>query len=186
MATHLARLVTVILVLRGSVTAGSEEILWRVKRDSSEESASSSSSSPSASTCPCTQGCCERGWFQYRDACYKAVFESKMWHDAEEHCLAHESHLASIHSHEEDNFILHVMRNQRSYWIGAQGTRQGNEWQWTWTDQSPFEYKASVTICGFNEHCYLTAGRINDQGTIAWRQHFSHTKHSFICKYMLA
>ncbi|XP_050789533.1 snaclec alboaggregin-A subunit alpha-like [Gopherus flavomarginatus] len=34
-------------------------------------------------SCPCTQGCCPAGWYQYRDSCYHPVTATKEWWKAE-------------------------------------------------------------------------------------------------------
>ncbi|XP_065426219.1 uncharacterized protein LOC101949456 isoform X3 [Chrysemys picta bellii] len=34
-------------------------------------------------SCPCTQGCCPAGWYQYRDSCYYPVTATKGWWKAE-------------------------------------------------------------------------------------------------------
>ncbi|XP_044855919.1 dromaiocalcin-1-like [Mauremys mutica] len=102
-------------------------------------------------SCPCTQGCCPAGWYQYRDSCYYPVTATKGWWKAEADCkdLAEGAHLASVHSAEENNFIYHLMGTPRdyekkeAYWLGgrrdAQGQTEG-EGSWRWTDGSAWHY----------------------------------------------
>ncbi|XP_054851444.1 snaclec rhodocetin subunit alpha-like [Eublepharis macularius] len=185
MATHLTGLLTIALLIRGSVIAGSEESLQRVKRDDDSDERSSS-----GSTCPCTQGCCDEGWIQYKDACYLPELQQKRsWSNAEEYCVEREAHLASVHSHEEDNFILHLMGNVklRPYWLGAKRIRQGQERHWMWADESPYHYERVPNFFhpGENKN-NLVAGRLNDQGIILWNYEDGSVAHLFICKYSLA
>uniref|UniRef100_A0A8C3HU74 C-type lectin domain-containing protein n=1 Tax=Chrysemys picta bellii TaxID=8478 RepID=A0A8C3HU74_CHRPI len=84
----------------------------------------------SQENCLCARGFCDEGWVQYQGSCYKAVMEPTNWHEAEVACQSHgrNSHLASIHSAEENDFIFHLMgkpldyTNGQAYWIGAHDT----------------------------------------------------------------
>nr|XP_056720071.1 snaclec agglucetin subunit alpha-1-like [Euleptes europaea] len=187
MAAHLSRLVIIVLVIRGSAMAGSEEPLQRVKRDDDDDDDERRSSS--GSVCPCTQGCCDHGWIQYKDACYLPELQNpKIWDKAEEFCAEKEAHLASVHSHEEDNFILHLMGNakNRHYWLGAKRIMQGEEFLWTWTDESPFQYEKFSKSPAPEEHQnHLSAVRVTDRGAIVWNYHRGHAPRLFICKYFL-
>ncbi|KAL8176389.1 UNVERIFIED_CONTAM: hypothetical protein K2H54_033228 [Gekko kuhli] len=159
----------------------SEETLQRVKRDDDDDDKKAS-----GPMCPCAQGCCEQGWIQYRDACYKAEAQKKTWNRAEEHCLALESNLASVHSDEEDNFILHLTGNTKSkrYWLGGRKIRQGEESHWAWADDSPFLYKQPTTVPA--EHGHLAALRADNRGTISWVPRLESETNPFVCKYILA
>ncbi|XP_048374137.1 snaclec macrovipecetin subunit beta-like [Sphaerodactylus townsendi] len=185
MATHLAGLVTIILVIGGSAMAGSEESRWRRKNNGDSDEATSSS----GSTCPCTRGCCDHGWIQYKDACYLPELQhKKSWDSAEEYCVGQEAHLASVHSSEEDNFILHLMGNAklRSYWLGAKRIRQGEEFHWTWTDQTQFQYeKIPRSLAPKENDNHLAAMRWNNEGTIVWSHRDGSHSFPFICKYFL-
>nr|XP_028593876.1 snaclec 3-like isoform X1 [Podarcis muralis] len=98
-------------------------------------------------TCLCARGFCERGWVQYQNACYKAVTQPMTWTDAEMACQRYDrdSHLASIHSPEENDFIFHLMGKPldytkgKAYWIGAHDTFK--EGDFVWTDGSKFDYR---------------------------------------------
>ncbi|XP_060137314.1 lactose-binding lectin l-2-like [Zootoca vivipara] len=73
--------------------------------------------------CPCTQGCCANAWFQYKDACYLPVTgETHDWSTVKENCERFGTHLASVHSDDEQRFIFHLMGQRTRYWIGAEGT----------------------------------------------------------------
>ncbi|XP_032655311.1 uncharacterized protein LOC116836056 [Chelonoidis abingdonii] len=113
------------------------------------------SPSPVASSngrsCPCTQGCCPAGWYQYRDFCYYPVTATKGWWEAERDCkdLAEGAHLASVHSAEENNFIYQLMgtshnyKRKEAYWLGGSRDSQvrgSGEGSWRWTDGSAWHY----------------------------------------------
>jgi len=118
---------------------------------------------------------CPTGWTLYNNnntKCFR-LFPSKLgWNDAEAFCqgesqLGFTGHLASVHSTEENNFILKSF-GKVSGWIGA--TDVENEGQWQWSDTSPFDYESwaggEPNSFGGEEHCvdfwHLTAYGWND------------------------
>jgi hypothetical protein len=48
---------------------------------------------------------CEHGFEHFMGYCYLFVQEAKTWYDAESACVEINSHLASIHSLDENEFI---------------------------------------------------------------------------------
>ncbi|XP_062974453.1 snaclec subunit B-like [Elgaria multicarinata webbii] len=143
-------------------------------------------------TCLCAHGFCQTGWVQYKDACYKAVMERKNWNEAEMGCLSYgrNSHLASIHSAEENDFIFHLMGKPlnyvegKAYWIGAHDLFQ--EGSFTWTDGSEFDYKIFPPnqpdgLAG--EH-YLGSW-ILQNGFVTWNDYDVSWRFPSVCKYYL-
>nr|XP_020647979.1 lectin-like isoform X1 [Pogona vitticeps]XP_020647980.1 lectin-like isoform X1 [Pogona vitticeps] len=140
----------------------------------------------------CSSGFCATGWVQYADSCYKAVMEPKNWNDAEMACQSYgrNSHLASIHSAEENDFIFHLMgkpldhTNGKAYWIGAHDTFK--EGSFVWTDGSGFDFQTFPPnqpdgLAG--EH-YLGSW-ILQNGHVTWNDFALSWHFPFVCKYNL-
>ncbi|XGW31518.1 hypothetical protein V3C99_010016, partial [Haemonchus contortus] len=89
-----------------------------------------------------------KGWVKFGWA-YK-VFDSNLSFDqAEAKCVAEGGHLASIHSHEENEFISAITKTDKvsknqNYtdfvWIGLQQKNWPKDKKWTWTDGTPVDY----------------------------------------------
>nr|XP_028593886.1 C-type lectin BjL-like isoform X2 [Podarcis muralis] len=143
-------------------------------------------------TCLCARGFCERGWVQYQNACYKAVTQPMTWTDAEMACQRYDrdSHLASIHSPEENDFIFHLMGKPldytkgKAYWIGAHDTFK--EGDFVWTDGSKFDYRTfppSQPDGLAGEH-YLGSWVLQN-GFVTWNDYAVSWKFLSVCKYSL-
>lgn len=50
------------------------------------------------------QGCAE-GWMEFMGSCYIHFYESETWTSAEQHCQELNSHLVSISSQQEQEFV---------------------------------------------------------------------------------
>ncbi|KAM6466010.1 C-type lectin LmsL-like [Liasis olivaceus] len=147
----------------------------------------------SSQTCLCAQGFCARGWVQYKSACYKAVMQRKTWTEAEMSCQSYTptSHLASIHSMEENDFIFHLMGKPlnykigEAYWIGAHDTFK--EGTFVWTDGSSFDFHSYPPNQpdGLTGENYLGSWFLQN-GHITWNDYVSSWRFSFVCKYSLA
>ena len=62
-----------------------------------------------------------------------------MLHEAEEKfCQAQGGHLASIHSVEEQNFLMQTFNPSDRVWVGA--VDPDHDGAWEWTDGSTFEF----------------------------------------------
>ncbi|XP_074839244.1 snaclec coagulation factor IX-binding protein subunit A-like [Carettochelys insculpta] len=146
-------------------------------------------------SCPCTQGCCPAGWYQYRDACYYPVVATKQWKEAEEACknLVEGAHLASVHSAEENNFIYHLMgtpndyQAKTAYWLGAYDDVEDDsedEASWSWTDGSAWDYnnfgtgKPDKDAEGEN----FVASWMFEGDAIAWDNYAASLEFMSVCK----
>ena len=54
---------------------------------------------------------CDAGWTSYRGSCYKLVVEPETWENASHLCYQSGSHLTSILSDWEENFITHWLKS---------------------------------------------------------------------------
>ena len=103
------------------------------------------------------------------------------WSDAQSRCEQEGSHLASVLSPEENQFLVDLDTSEGSVWLG--GNDIATEGTWVWTDGLAWNYQnwypSNPSNHGSNEHCahiYFT----KDDGL--WNDiHCSHLS-AFICK----
>uniref|UniRef100_UPI0037E89487 aggrecan core protein-like n=1 Tax=Semicossyphus pulcher TaxID=241346 RepID=UPI0037E89487 len=82
------------------------------------------------------QGCAD-GWMEFMGSCYLHFAERDTWSEAEQRCQELNSHLVSIGSQEEQQF---VNSNGQDYqWIGLNDKDVQNEFRWT--DGSPLTFE---------------------------------------------
>ncbi|XP_051830207.1 C-type lectin domain family 4 member F-like [Antechinus flavipes] len=76
-----------------------------------------------------------QGWYFYKGKAYYFSETQKTWDEAEEFCVAHNSHLASVTSDDEQEF-LSKRTNGVYHWIGL--TDKDTEGTWHWVDGTPY------------------------------------------------
>uniref|UniRef100_A0A8D0GVY3 C-type lectin domain-containing protein n=1 Tax=Sphenodon punctatus TaxID=8508 RepID=A0A8D0GVY3_SPHPU len=146
----------------------------------------------SSQNCLCARGFCDEGWVQYRNACYMHVKEPANWMEAEVICQNHNrnSHLASIHSAEENDFIFHLMGKPldytkgKAYWIGAHDTFK--EGTFMWADGSLFDFQTfgPNQPDGLPGEHYLGSWSLQN-GFVTWNDFGISWKFPFVCKYSM-
>ncbi|XP_042325032.1 CD209 antigen-like protein C isoform X3 [Sceloporus undulatus] len=72
------------------------------------------------------------GWDVHESNLYYISKDQKSWYDAENFCLSRDSHLASILTSDEQNYI--VSQFSEPFWIGL--TDENIEGEWEWSDGS--------------------------------------------------
>ncbi|XP_078525074.1 struthiocalcin-1-like [Lissotriton helveticus] len=141
--------------------------------------------------CLCYQGCCDDGWVQHRDSCYKPFIGPVNWKDGEENCKNVGAHLASIHSEEENHFIyllmgrLHDYRNSEAYWIGGVANDKNNSIpdKGRWTDGTAWDFDhfgPGQPDLLPNEY-YIGSWQEID-GHITWNDYSNNYRFQYICK----
>ena len=98
---------------------------------------------------------CPSNWPNFQRNCYKLFNTQLTWADAQTHCQQENSHLASILSEEEHQFIINKFVRDEYIWVG--GHDMDVEGQWIWTDGSNWNYTrwnaGQPDNAGGKEHC---------------------------------
>ncbi|CAM5151326.1 unnamed protein product [Natator depressus] len=81
-----------------------------------------------------------RGWRFYGGNLYYFSQEKKPWDEAEQFCVSQDSHLTSVSSQVEQEFLSSEIKGQ-SHWIGL--TDRGTEGSWRWVNGTEFRADAS-------------------------------------------
>ncbi|KAF4016192.1 hypothetical protein G4228_007939 [Cervus hanglu yarkandensis] len=81
-----------------------------------------------------------KDWKSYNGNLYYFSSAKKTWQEAEQFCVSHGAHLASVTSEEEQAFLIQFTGSVY-YWIGL--TDRGTEGRWRWTDDTPFDHAGS-------------------------------------------
>ncbi|XP_039375100.1 C-type lectin domain family 4 member F-like [Mauremys reevesii] len=89
-----------------------------------------------------------RGWRFYSGNLYYFSQERKLWDEAERFCVSQDSHLTSVSSQAEQEFISKETKGQ-DHWIGL--TDRETEGSWRWVDGTEYRADASRGFWGENE-----------------------------------
>lgn len=124
-----------------------------------------------------------QGWKYFRGNVYYFSVMKKTWYSAQQFCVSRESHLTSVTSESEQEF-LYKMTDGLIYWIGL--TKAGSEGDWHWVDHTPFDklQSARFWIPGEpnnsenNEHC----ANIKRSSLQSWNDAPCDIELLFICK----
>ncbi|XP_064350321.1 C-type lectin domain family 4 member K [Camelus dromedarius] len=124
-----------------------------------------------------------QGWKYFRGNFYYFSRISKTWYSAEQFCMSRNSHLTSVTSESEQEF-LYKMAGGLLYWIGL--TKAGSEGDWYWVDDTPFNKVQSARFwipgepnnTGNNEHC----ANIKQSSLRSWNDASCDNTFLFICK----
>ncbi|XP_075785240.1 lectin-like [Pelodiscus sinensis] len=146
----------------------------------------------SQGNCLCARGFCDEGWVQYKDSCYKAVMAPRKWAEAEVACQSQgkHTHLASIHSAEENDFIFHLMgklqdhTKGQAYWIGGHDTFKEGSFMWTDGSEYDFHTFPPDQPDGLPGENYLGSWRVQN-GLVTWNDYGTSWSFPFVCKYPL-
>ncbi|XP_014791605.1 PREDICTED: C-type lectin domain family 4 member F-like [Calidris pugnax] len=125
------------------------------------------------------------GWRYHQGKIYYLSGEGKSWHDAEAACRFTKSHLASITSSEEQEYLAREARGG-SYWIGL--TAMGPNGSWQWVDGTAYSKAQSFWAPGQpdnTDHGHWgqeSCGQIHPVRNGLWNDHNCNFSFPWICK----
>uniref|UniRef100_A0A1I8GMM7 C-type lectin domain-containing protein n=3 Tax=Macrostomum lignano TaxID=282301 RepID=A0A1I8GMM7_9PLAT len=124
--------------------------------------------------------CPGHGWTHRAHSCYKWFSEPNYWFQAEQTCLSHRAHLASIQS-EQENRLVGRLSHCRDAWIGLFGTdldRLADPTSYRWTDGGGV---GSFERHNFSQLDSVHKPLIRSDGEW-WLNSLYHERHPFVCK----
>ncbi|XP_019503165.1 PREDICTED: C-type lectin domain family 4 member K [Hipposideros armiger] len=124
-----------------------------------------------------------QGWKHFGGNFYYFSRVSKTWYSAQQFCRSRDSHLTSVTSVSEQEF-LYKTAGGLVHWIGL--TKAGSEGDWKWVDDTPFNKALSMRFwipgepnnTGNNEHC----ANMNRYSLQSWNDASCDKTFLFICK----
>uniref|UniRef100_A0A8C6WES5 C-type lectin domain-containing protein n=1 Tax=Neogobius melanostomus TaxID=47308 RepID=A0A8C6WES5_9GOBI len=125
---------------------------------------------------------CPVGWTLFGTRCFKFFDSTLTWMNAEKSCQSHGANLVSIHSAEEHDFIVDLIKKAtgENQWTWIGGHDAVVEKQWMWTDGSVWDYsnwlKGQPSNHGGNEHVAM----INWLEPL-WNDAPEHSTMAYIC-----
>uniref|UniRef100_A0A663DJH3 C-type lectin domain-containing protein n=1 Tax=Aquila chrysaetos chrysaetos TaxID=223781 RepID=A0A663DJH3_AQUCH len=139
----------------------------------------------SSSPCVSAAGGLSLGWRYHRGKIYYFSGEQKPWGDAEAACRSTRSHLTSVTSPEEQDYLAQETRG-KSFWIGLAATGPGGSWRWV--DGAAYSQAQSFWAPGQPDSTdYGPWGRencaqIHPVGNGLWNDHNCNFSFPWICK----
>ena len=130
---------------------------------------------------------CPNGWETYTGdgssiKCFKYYGGAMYATHAEESCLGQGGHLASVHSFEEQNFLVQTFNPAVEVWIGAVDTDHNGAWEWT--DGSPFDFSYWLSDQPDGGQ-YFTVMDCDDSTSGQWRDLEFDRSYNYICQLTL-
>ncbi|KAG8518746.1 C-type lectin domain family 4 member K, partial [Galemys pyrenaicus] len=124
-----------------------------------------------------------QGWTYFQGNFYYFSHVAKTWYSAQQACVSKKSHLTSVTSDKEQEFLYKTI-GEVPYWIGL--TKEGSTGAWTWADDTPFNRAQSMRYwipgepnnAQNNEHCV----NIKLYSLQSWNDCSCDLKFPFICK----
>nr|KAF6446199.1 CD207 molecule [Rousettus aegyptiacus] len=124
-----------------------------------------------------------QGWKYFKENFYYFSRVAKTWYSAQQFCKSRDSHLTSVTSESEQEF-LYKTAGGLIHWIGL--TKTGSEGDWYWVDDTPFDKVQSMRFwipgepnnSGNNEHC----ANLQTSSLQSWNDAPCDKQLLFICK----
>lgn len=129
-----------------------------------------------------TWTCCPVSWRAFQSNCYFPLNDNQTWHESERNCSGMNSHLVTINTEAEQNFVTQLLDKQFSYFLGLSDEKE--EGQWQWVDKTPFNpnmvfWKVGEPNDYMEEDCVVL---VYDQDKWVWNDFPCHFEMGRICK----
>lgn len=129
-----------------------------------------------------TWTCCPVSWRAFQSNCYFALNDNQTWHESERNCSGMSSHLVTINTEAEQDFVTQLLDEQFSYFLGL--SYEKVEGQWQWVDKTPFNpnvvfWKVGEPKDSMEEDCVVL---VYDQDKWVWNDFPCHFEMGRICK----
>lgn len=129
-----------------------------------------------------TWTCCPVSWRAFQSNCYFPLNDNQTWHESERNCSGMSSHLVTINTEAEQNFVTQLLDEQFSYFLGLSDEKV--EGQWQWVDKTPFNpnmvfWKVGEPNDYMEEDCVVL---VYDQDKWVWNDFPCHFEMGRICK----
>lgn len=129
-----------------------------------------------------TWTCCPVSWRAFQSNCYFPLNDNQTWHESERNCSGMSSHLVTINTEAEQNFVTQLLDKQFSYFLGLSDEKE--EGQWQWVDKTPFNpnmvfWKVGEPNDYMEEDCVVL---VYDQDKWVWNDFPCHFEMGRICK----
>ncbi|XP_066910705.1 macrophage mannose receptor 1-like isoform X2 [Clytia hemisphaerica] len=129
----------------------------------------------------CQLAVCKPALVKRGESIYHFSSAKKTFAEAEDYCQSIGGHLASIHSKEENDFVLKEAQNRGLVHPYIGGTDAGSEGKWRWNDGTTMAYKKWLPNqpdnAGGKEHCMHLW-----KSNTGWNDIFCGNKYNFVCK----
>jgi hypothetical protein len=121
---------------------------------------------------------CMAGWAAFEGRCYLAQARPMDWDSAEDHCASNYpgSHLASVESEAEHNFLAKQLMKGHVFWIGAR-LRSSDAYEWT--DGSAWHYQRSSLFRSYSDSAAdcVTGNEVDN-----WKNFNCSNSRRYVCK----
>lgn len=129
-----------------------------------------------------TWTCCPVSWRAFQSNCYFPLNDNQTWHESERNCSGMSSHLVTINTEAEQDFVTQLLDEQFSYFLGL--SYEKVEGQWQWVDKTPFNpnvvfWKVGEPKDSMEEDCVVL---VYDQDKWVWNDFPCHFEMGRICK----
>jgi len=117
---------------------------------------------------------CPSSWQEFENHCYIAQTSGLDWNNAEKSCLSLGSHLVSVHSKAEFDFVSGLQQN--SFWIGGNWSSPDYEWTWSdlvWDWDYEVQYQKNSGSSSLCIYIYQSIGFVS---------YYCSESHRYVCK----
>lgn len=125
---------------------------------------------------------CDEEWTLFGRRCFRLFKHKFTFNEAEVFCRSYDGDMASIHSEDENNFILDMARNENwlthHIWLG--GKRITEYTDFDWTDSSTRDYKPVLRFVRDTDKLCVASANWPDYGNY-WNYQSCYSQYASFC-----